>query len=180
MRRIVLAAVISLLFGSNAKAVIITLDVTANEFASNPSFWSQSFGFASYTASGELYSVTSLNFEVAAAGPLPNGLYEVRIYGLFTTHLAEADGGSYGRDRYHDFTHSSPNTRGLGVSYSINYTPDIAVSTPEPSTWVMMLIGFAGIALTARRRSAHWFERQQPRFQNTCQLQKYIRPCKRC
>jgi hypothetical protein len=31
------------------------------------------------------------------------------------------------------------------VGYSIEYSPNLGVATPEPSTWAMMLLGFAGL-----------------------------------
>jgi hypothetical protein len=38
--------------------------------------------------------------------------------------------------------------RGLGAS---SFTPVGVLSTPEPSTWAMMLLGFAGLGFLARR-----------------------------
>jgi len=45
----------------------------------------------------------------------------------------------------------------IGVSPALSYTPDggqlvLQYVVPEPSTWAMMLVGFAGLAFTASRR----------------------------
>jgi hypothetical protein len=46
-------------------------------------------------------------------------------------------------------TSDSQLLRGLGAS---KFTPVGVLSTPEPSTWAMMLLGFAGLGLAAKRR----------------------------
>ena len=46
-------------------------------------------------------------------------------------------------------TSDSLTLRGLGAS---KFTPAGVLSTPEPSTWAMMLLGFAGLGLAAKRR----------------------------
>jgi hypothetical protein len=46
-------------------------------------------------------------------------------------------------------TSDSLTLRGLGAS---KFTPAGVLSTPEPSTWAMMLLGFAGLGFAAKRR----------------------------
>jgi hypothetical protein len=42
------------------------------------------------------------------------------------------------------------------ISYGLDFSPGIlnVSAVPEPSTWAMMLLGFAGIGFTACRRKA--------------------------
>jgi hypothetical protein len=44
----------------------------------------------------------------------------------------------------------APGTPNAG-DYSIVYGPGIQSSVPEPSTWAMMLLGFAGLGLAGYR-----------------------------
>lgn len=50
------------------------------------------------------------------------------------------------------FTIASPNADQYQLFFSSGVTNDIAAAVPEPSTWAMMILGFAGVGVMAYRR----------------------------
>jgi hypothetical protein len=66
----------------------------------------------------------------------------------------------------------------IGSTFSSGAATFVGTATPEPSTWLMMLVGFVGIGFVARRRPNVWpntvtaIERipmaQNPVFRNNC------------
>jgi hypothetical protein len=59
--------------------------------------------------------------------------------------------GSQSVNLYYSLTANSGAAEGFGFNFNID--PPLAPSTvPEPSTWAMMLMGFAGLAFAAFRR----------------------------
>lgn len=53
------------------------------------------------------------------------------------------------------FSFSSPNITSISIDTSTDGTGFAIGSIPEPSTWVMMLLGFVGIGFSAYRRARH-------------------------
>jgi hypothetical protein len=85
-------------------------------------------GFALYTYSDGVFSVTHANNPIALSGSnvLTSGTYILEVAGSFTTA-----GGSY--------------------AGAIVGTPHVA-AVPEPTSWLMMLAGLTAVAGVARRR----------------------------
>ena len=44
-------------------------------------------------------------------------------------------------------------TPAYASNYSITYSPEVYGAVPEPSTWAMMLLGFAGLGFAGYRAS---------------------------
>jgi len=52
------------------------------------------------------------------------------------------------------YTQGAGRTGGRGLSHTADFTSSIAPAVPEPSTWAMMMLGFAGLGfMTYRRRN---------------------------
>jgi hypothetical protein len=73
---------------------------------------------------------------------------------ILGVHFGAANSGAPERTQFYTFNFVNPtsqlylNTRGFSVGVII---PGVG-SVPEPSTWAMMLLGFAGIGIALRRR----------------------------
>jgi hypothetical protein len=94
-------------------------------------------------------------FATDLVGVLPNGqqmpLYEVHWASNYTGAPISPSGGveiyQYGSNTFDD----GSGTGGVTI-LSETYFLDTAGAVPEPSTWAMMLLGFAGIGFVAYRR----------------------------
>lgn len=74
----------------------------------------------------------------------------ITIYRTFFNQTISVYDGS--GDFIRDFTLQTGGYPTLVEDLSVNYSAVIPPGTPEPSTWVMMLAGFAGMGYVAYRR----------------------------
>jgi hypothetical protein len=116
------------------------------------------FGSLSVTGlDGMNFSVTSSNLASFSINTTPSGAPP--FYGLTITETAPAipPGGDYIQIYSISGGNISSTPNGSNIdSFTINSisAPTLASAVPEPSTWAMMLLGFAGIGFMAYRRQA--------------------------
>jgi hypothetical protein len=123
-----------------------TEDVTGS-----PSGWSQwnSGAPVGFTSSGTVYN-NNWEYHIASSSIAPGqtlGGFEVTDHSVNSLSgvqwFAYSVGGSY----------SGPGCSPCGTNPGFEGTAALTAAVPEPSTWAMMILGFAGIgAMTYRRR----------------------------
>lgn len=133
---------------------LMTLDLAnfPGPFVLNPG--SSQFISLTATINGETYVANAShifnNIETGTAGQFYNLGVKTQAGLTPGTHYFEMFGAqSYAG--YHIFTVNGPNLINSG-SWSIGEGVLQVAAVPEPSTWAMMLLGFAGIAFIARQR----------------------------
>ena len=117
----------------------------------NPNFLS-----LTATINGETYVANASHIvdgiEVGAAGQFYNLGVKTQAGLTPGSHYFEMF-GAQGYAGYHVFTVNGPNLIN-NASWSIGEGVLQVAAVPEPSTWAMMLLGFAGIAFIARQRTS--------------------------
>jgi hypothetical protein len=85
------------------------------------------------------------NFRKSLTQPDP-GLYDNSLANIF-----QVGGGGYARNA-NNVVGCNSSVSGCDLSnYILTYTYSVAGGVPEPSTWAMMLIGFAAVGFAMRR-----------------------------
>jgi hypothetical protein len=99
-----------------------------------------------YTVSG-ITAIVDLITVSPTAFALSAGSYWIAFYNSSSLLEDVYSGGSYMQVQNGTTYNSGPDTLGFSLS-------DVAPAVPEPSTWAMMLLGFAGVGFMAYRRKA--------------------------
>jgi hypothetical protein len=101
--------------------------------------------------SGEYYTLDAI-LSVYAGGRF--AAYDPEGHELVTTAPSTAD---YGNTSYFNFTLPTgvKLLSGSGQLLTAPYVPGGAPSVPEPATWAMLILGFAAVGATLRRRRVH-------------------------
>lgn len=135
------------LFPAQATISWSDADVGTSPFSSTIDFNNSIGGdyYASLTAGSPAVFFTSLTI-YALVGGVPTGPALMEYTGL-PTHAITLLPASFGAGDYR-LTFGGTTTGGGGEGGSLTFFQAV----PEPSTWAMMLLGFAGIGFAMRRR----------------------------
>ncbi|OJY38154.1 MAG: hypothetical protein BGP06_17150 [Rhizobiales bacterium 65-9] len=109
--------------------------------------------------------ISGLLWNARIIGDRPQG------YSLYVDGVLAASGAIAGLDRDHALTFGAPSAMlaagdtvmlqlyrtgstgdFVGIGMTVDFTPTIGGAVPEPSTWAMMLVGFAGLGFASQRR----------------------------
>ena len=103
----------------------------------NKTIYSPNAGYVNDIGSGAAYATQTI-------GPSGATIFDIALNGLAVSDINAA-------------IHSSSGLFAIGGTVApdppIEALPPIAASVPEPSSWILMLAGFAGLGLTACRRN---------------------------
>ncbi len=140
----------SVTFGSNGPFVITPSYAGQIEIFDNGSIRKQSHVGTQSSDDGVIFIN---NFSQSSVGGNP-GTIPYSFSGPFTYTLAVGDSGSQSFQLLNSNILTGTNVQFLQV-YADVQTLTVSSAVPEPSTWAMMLIGFAGIGyMSVRRRRA--------------------------
>jgi hypothetical protein len=124
--------------------------------------------FQSFTTTGGLATFSTDIAAFTRTGNLSLGIFSVLLDGLVMDTFDFADGVAGATERSTlDFTQNltagtheirllvtrpfGPG-RGVNAQYFDNVSLDVTAAVPEPSTWAMVILGFAGVGFMAYRR----------------------------
>jgi PEP-CTERM motif len=151
MRKLLLAAaIVSLTLTGEANAYTVTFSTVVNapQFSPNPGFLSGSWNFSSFnqdeTMAGGGGVGATIFTDVTNPAPYPVTVVQSPQYILFVP-----DDGFYNISP--QLMHGSGSTPGWTINLSFASS---VPAVPEPSTWAMMLLGFAGLGFLAYRRKS--------------------------
>ena len=121
----------------------LTIASVTNVFP-QPSDFITNFKLAVYTVGGD--GLVNTGDDVAVIGPV------AALPCLFTPNCQNAGGSAIlnAGNYYLELTGTGGGTSGYGGNLSVSAQPGV----PEPATWAMMMLGFAGVGFAAYRRKS--------------------------
>lgn len=114
-------------------------------FASSPNGYTFSFGDGSDPSAGFL--------DGKASGTYAPGQEKSFIFGEYTPDGGVVAPGTYGFDDQLQIFAATPNRPMIGSSSFGGTWQVVSPSVPEPATWAMMFLGFAGLGYAEYRRA---------------------------
>ena len=163
---------------ASASATTVALDVLAHggtSITTSPGYQNPFRGGTTtlvslFLITGDFTSFTGVNSQIFSTDPgsiapvtwsiddqftfRTNTYYNVSLRAWVETNIYA--GGVADLSAFVDpiFTIASPNADQYQLFFSSGVTNDVASAVPEPSTWAMMILGFAGLGFMAYRRKA--------------------------